>query len=303
MRAILAVLLSILPARALAQADEAYAALVREAVAEFDAHRFEEARALFRQAHARAPSARTLRGIGLASFEMGDYVEAHRALEASLADPRRPLTEGQRAVVAEVLARAHRFVGRYALELAPDDAVVRVDGAPALRGADGRLVLGLGAHEVSAEAPGHAPARERVVVGGGEEGALRLSLAPVAAAVLAPPPPAPPAAPVVGRDATPALAALIAGGAVAGGALVVGLAWWLPRDEEVARCADAGSECFNLAELTEVRDAAAATTLALAVLGAGGLALGAGLFASTTVSEPGVACAPAGPALVCAGRF
>src|SRR5262249_43441282 len=60
--------------------------LIADAVAEYDAGHFEEARALFRRAQAEAPSARTLRGIGMASFELRDYVEADRALAAALGE-------------------------------------------------------------------------------------------------------------------------------------------------------------------------------------------------------------------------
>src|SRR4051812_11159906 len=57
-----------------------YRGLLNEAVSEYDARRYEEARALFRRAHELSPNARTLRGIGMASFELREYVEALRAL-------------------------------------------------------------------------------------------------------------------------------------------------------------------------------------------------------------------------------
>ena len=62
-----------------------YTSLLEEAVSEYDARRYEEARALFRKAHDISPNARTLRGIGMASFELREYVEALRALEGALA--------------------------------------------------------------------------------------------------------------------------------------------------------------------------------------------------------------------------
>ena len=42
--------------------------LIGDAVAEYDAGHFQEARALFRQAHERQPTARTLRGIGMLNY-------------------------------------------------------------------------------------------------------------------------------------------------------------------------------------------------------------------------------------------
>jgi len=65
-------------------------AATMDAVAEYEAGHYQEARALFRQAHEKSPTARTLRGIGMASFELRDYVEATRALTASLRDVRPP---------------------------------------------------------------------------------------------------------------------------------------------------------------------------------------------------------------------
>src|SRR6185369_15657579 len=107
-----------------------YRGLLSEAVAEYDARRYEEARALFRRAHEIAPNARTLRGIGMASFELREYVEALRALEGSLVEQRRPLTAPQRQQVEGLLERTRAFVGRFVLHLTPPDANLRVDGAP-----------------------------------------------------------------------------------------------------------------------------------------------------------------------------
>src|SRR6188508_389327 len=83
----------VLPGGASAQAadDAAYRASVDEAVAEFSAGHWEEARTLFKRAHERQPNARTLRGMGMAAFEMRMYVTAIRELEAALRDARKPL--------------------------------------------------------------------------------------------------------------------------------------------------------------------------------------------------------------------
>src|SRR5689334_12069641 len=72
-------------------APEGYEALIEAALTEFGAGHWEEARALFRQAHASFPNARTLRGMGMASFELRDYPEALGELGAALTDDRRPL--------------------------------------------------------------------------------------------------------------------------------------------------------------------------------------------------------------------
>jgi len=72
---------------------QAYRALINDAAAEYDAKHFAEARALFRRAHELEPSARTWRGMGMAAFELRDYVKSLRALEASLVDSRLPLSD------------------------------------------------------------------------------------------------------------------------------------------------------------------------------------------------------------------
>ena len=91
--------------------DTPVSVLIGDAVAEYDAGHFQEARALFRQAHEKPPTARTLRGIGMCSFELRDYVEATRALGASLRETRRPLTAEQKRH-AEALLSAREHVRR-----------------------------------------------------------------------------------------------------------------------------------------------------------------------------------------------
>src|SRR5450631_2923424 len=73
-----------------------YRAVIDDATAEYGAHHFAEARALFRRAHEMEPSARTWRGIGMSAFELRDYTKSLRALEASLVDSRLPLRGTER---------------------------------------------------------------------------------------------------------------------------------------------------------------------------------------------------------------
>src|SRR6478609_282570 len=131
-----------------------YRVMLEEAVSEYDAHRYEEARALFRRAHEISPNARTLRGIGMASFELREYIEALRALEGSLVEQRRALTAAQRQQVEGLLERTRAFVGRFTPHLVPEGTLLRVDGAPISLESDGTLLLSFGRHAVTAEAPG-----------------------------------------------------------------------------------------------------------------------------------------------------
>jgi len=164
--------------------DTPVAVLIGDAVAEYDAGHYQEARALFRQAHDKVPTARTLRGIGMASFELRDYVEAARALGASLRDQRRPLTPEQKRHAEALLARANTFVGRFTVKIKPESASLFVDGRPADVEPDGVVLLAFGRHQLSLRCASCAPAEkdEDVEVSGGEHKTIELALAP------APPP-------------------------------------------------------------------------------------------------------------------
>ena len=85
-----------------------YRALVSEALAEFDEGHFEEARALFLHAHSLNPSARTLRGLGLASFELRAYRASIEYLEQALASQLHPL-EGALRTSTEQMFRGSGF--------------------------------------------------------------------------------------------------------------------------------------------------------------------------------------------------
>jgi hypothetical protein len=160
--------------------------LIGDAVAEYDAGHFQEARALFRQAHERSPTARTLRGIGMCSFELRDYVEAARSLAASLRDQRRPLTSEQKRHAEALLARTNTFIGRFSVKVKPTGASLFVDGHPAELEPDGGLLLAFGRHQLSLRCPSCAPTEkdEEINVAGGEHKEVELALAPA-------PPPAP----------------------------------------------------------------------------------------------------------------
>ena len=135
---------------------------------------------MFRLAHEKQPTARTLRGIGMASFEMRDYVEATRALAASLRDQRRPLTAEQRKHAQALLARAETFVGQFSLKLSPANLSVFVDGRPAMLEADGSVLLPLGpSRDTSARCTTCSPNEKQLTVdvAGGEKKQLELTLA------------------------------------------------------------------------------------------------------------------------------
>lgn len=163
-----------------ARADEpqdvgAYAAIIDAAIVEFGQGHWEEAYALFRRAHELNPSARTWRGLGISAFELRRYVEAIADLEASLVDPRKPLTPEQREQVKGIIRRARDFVSVYRVRIKPDSAEVVVDGKPAAL-KDGQLHLDPGPHTIVVRASGYEEHRTELRAGAGNEEELSLEL-------------------------------------------------------------------------------------------------------------------------------
>lgn len=156
--------------------DGAYRATIDEAVREFGAGRFEEARALFKRAHELSPNARTLRGLGMTAFELRAYVQAIRELQAALDDKRKPLEGDLRSRVEALLAKSRKFVGVLRLELEPRNASVLIDGKPPTFEDDGSLLLDAGTHVISATAPKHKATNVRVLVEGDTKQTVRVPL-------------------------------------------------------------------------------------------------------------------------------
>lgn len=172
-----ALLVCALPAFAQPQHEEGYDEVVLRALAAYDAGRWGESRRLFEQAHGLHPTARTLRTIGMAAFNQGDYVAALQNLHAARVDQRKPLTDQQRAHVDDLIERANQQVGRFRLRVEPQDAHVRVDGkAPLL--VSGELVLPPGQHEISARAGGYQVLKRKLDVQAKDRALLDLRLTP-----------------------------------------------------------------------------------------------------------------------------
>ena len=157
-------------------ADARYRSALKDALAEYDASHFEEARILFRRAHEINPNARTLRSIGMASFELRDYVEAVRTLSASLVETRKALSLDQRAHVQGLLERSRMFVDIYTLKISPADARVLIDGRAPDSEPDGTLLLGFGSHNLEVSKPGFVLRTLVVNVHGGERKDLTMTL-------------------------------------------------------------------------------------------------------------------------------
>lgn len=83
----------------------AYERAVEEALREYQLGHFEEARAGFLEAHRLSPNARTHRALGMAEFELRNYVDAIEELQAALSSRDKPLDEKARAATQELLRR------------------------------------------------------------------------------------------------------------------------------------------------------------------------------------------------------
>lgn len=172
---LLSFLLSAAPTRA--QTDgppPEYRSLIEQAVAESAEGRWIEARSLFRDAHRAYPNARTLRGIGMTSYELRDYTAAYRALAASLEETRRALDDEQRVQVEGLLHRVRDLIARYSVDQLGEGAIVSVDGVRRDPEIDGFLVLEAGRHDVIVRFIDAEEVRGNWVVRGGEEGPLPL---------------------------------------------------------------------------------------------------------------------------------
>jgi tetratricopeptide (TPR) repeat protein len=208
-----------------------YDGFIEQAIQAYDVGRWAEARSLFRRAHELNPTARTLRTMGMCSFNLGDYLDAVANLEAALQDTRKPLSSEQRASASDLIARSQANLGRFRLRLTPEDAVLWVDGRPPLRLGSGEVLLEPGRHELSVQASGHQSSRSTLQVEGGDRTTLEIRLEPssandvVAAAAVAEPvaatssPPAEPATAPRAQANTQAVLGYVALG-VAGASLV-----------------------------------------------------------------------------------
>lgn len=284
---VLALIGSLLASPAVAQEAEpppTYDPIIDSAVAEFAAGRWQEARALFLEAHALFPNARTLRGVGMASYELRDYPETVRTLEAALLETRRPLTEEQRGQVNTLLEQARAFIGRFVVPAAPggsriyvDDARVEID--PAWPAEPAPIVLGIGEHTVEIRSESGAVASARILVRGRTEEPLDIDLAPLVPASPsqrthgAPPPPS--------VDPAPFVVLGVGLGVAAIGGLLYGLGW-----------ADIGTVQTGGRDWVQLVDA---YNRAPILTGVGGTFLGLGLAAAVVGAIWAIAAIPSAP--------
>ncbi|HEX6245838.1 MAG TPA: hypothetical protein VFZ61_33165 [Polyangiales bacterium] len=169
------------PLAARAQAAEerepaGYRAAIDAAVQEHELNHFAEAREHFARAHALYPNARTLRGLGVADFELRHYVDAVKELDAALGASTKRLDGTLRKDTEALLARARTYVGEIELGLEPAAATLHVDGSPTQPDPQGRLVLEVGDHLLELSAPGRVTQRRSVRITGQQRARLQVVL-------------------------------------------------------------------------------------------------------------------------------
>lgn len=153
-----------------------YKDLIRRALQEFKLGHWTEARVFFAEAHALRPNARTLRGLGLVSYEARSYVEAIDYFEQALASKAQPLTQSMRVECSRLLGQARQFVSNATVEVDPPNADLLLDGRPLVLGEDASVLLDPGQHEFVARAEGFEPLTETVLVHDAEMLRVKLQL-------------------------------------------------------------------------------------------------------------------------------
>jgi tetratricopeptide (TPR) repeat protein len=153
-----------------------YAETVGEALEEYGQGHFEEARRLLLKAHALFPNARTLRGLGLAEFELRNYPAAVEYLKQALASSVRPLDESLRAQTEQALARALDYTALVRIRVEPAHATVSIDGTAVELDPTTPTRLAVGKHLLEANADGYEKLSRSLELTGGEEQSLRLTL-------------------------------------------------------------------------------------------------------------------------------
>jgi hypothetical protein len=158
------------------QDSPAYTEAVTAGVAEFEEKNFLEARARFSRAHALYPNARTLRALGMVSFELKSYVESVRYLSQALGSMERRLEGDKRRQTEKLLESARGYIAQITLQIASDTRV-NVDASETDLSSGSELLLDVGDHTLEFSAKGRIADKRTITVHGGEQEMLRVQLA------------------------------------------------------------------------------------------------------------------------------
>jgi hypothetical protein len=186
------------PPAADATRKEEYEVAIAAALKAFDRGDFAQAYRHFSVAHGLIPSARTLRGMGLAAYQMGDFATAATRLRAALAAEVSPLPAKMRNEASAMLDHARDKTGTVDLVLTPADAEVLIDGAHPEESA--HFFVAPGTHVLEVRSGAHTSKTTELHLGPGERFTVKIELQ-----ALAPPatPPRPPLVPMMPAIAIP----------------------------------------------------------------------------------------------------
>lgn len=123
----------------------------------------------FEEAYRLKPGAGSLQNIALSQKGLFRYAEAAASLEQLLARHAGELSEGERKAVDDALTELKGLMATIKLRVQPAGARILLDGRP-LQASDlaAPIVLNVGEHALSVDAPGYAPERRVLRVAGGQ---------------------------------------------------------------------------------------------------------------------------------------
>jgi len=123
----------------------------------------------FEEAYRLKPGAGSLQNIALSQKGLFRYSEAAASLEQLLARHGAELSEGERKAVDDALSELRSLMASIKLRVTPEGARVLLDGRP-LAAAEwaAPLVLNVGEHTLTVDAPGYGPERRTLRVAGGQ---------------------------------------------------------------------------------------------------------------------------------------
>jgi hypothetical protein len=123
----------------------------------------------FEEAYRLKPGAGSLQNVALSQKGLFRYSEAAATLEQLLAKHAGELSDGERQAVAEALAELKGLMATIKLRVQPEQARVLLDGRP-LSTSDwaAPIVLNVGEHTLTADAPGYTSERRVLRVAGGQ---------------------------------------------------------------------------------------------------------------------------------------
>ncbi len=148
----------------------------------FQSQDFDGALAEFQAAYDTSHRPTVLYNIGVAHQALHHYPEAARAIEQYLREATLPAD--RRAQVEQGLAEIRNFIAHITLAGLPDGAIVTIDGEPAGTAPfTSPIAVGTGRHIVIARMEGYRDAQESLLIAGGQERELRITMHSSAEAV------------------------------------------------------------------------------------------------------------------------